>query len=75
MKNTKHLFKYGEKFEIYSVSLDKSKAARSNLKDKLNWKFHVSDLSGWQSKGARLYSVRSIPTNLIIDKDVNTAKI
>ena len=68
-KNTS--FKYGEKFEIYSVSLDKSKKSwqEAIIKDKLSWKFHVSDLGGWQSKGARLYSVRSIPTNLIIDKD------
>ena len=68
-KNTS--FKYGEKFEVYSVSLDKSKKSwqEAILKDKLSWEFHVSDLGGWQSKGARLYSVRSIPTNLIIDKD------
>ena len=68
-KNTS--FKNGEKFEIYSVSLDKSKKSwqEAILKDKLSWEFHVSDLGGWQSKGARLYSVRSIPTNLIIDKD------
>ena len=33
------------------------------------WKYHVSDLKGWQSEGASVYGVRSIPTNFLIDPD------
>ena len=35
--------------------------------DKLFWEYHVSDLKGWQSDGAAIYGVRSIPQTFIID--------
>ena len=64
-------FTYGNGFEIYSVSLDTKQAAwlKAINKDKLFWEYHVSDLGGWNSEGAGIYNIRSIPSNVIIDKD------
>ena len=62
-------FVNGNGFTVYSYSLDndpaKWKAAIE--RDKLIWKYHVCDLKGWSSQGARLYGVSSIPTNYLID--------
>lgn len=62
-------FKEGNGFEIFSVSLDKS--AESWIKainqDELFWKYHVSDLGGWNSEGAKIYNIRSIPSNVLIN--------
>lgn len=62
-------FKNGNGFEIYSVSLDTKKHAwiQAIKKDNLNWKYHVSDLGGWDSEGADTYNIRSIPSNFLID--------
>ena len=64
-------FKDAKGFKIYSVSLDKSKDAwKSAIKqDKLEWEEHVSDLKYWSSEGARIYSVRGIPYNFLLDSD------
>tara|TARA_B100000676_G_C17539948_1_gene561932 strand:+ start:51 stop:578 length:528 start_codon:yes stop_codon:yes gene_type:complete len=66
-KNSK--FKSGEGFEVYSVSLDKKKTKWINAidKDNLSWKYHVSDLNGWNSDGANKYNIQSIPSNLLIN--------
>ena len=64
--------KYHEKgFEIFSVSLDKDKAAWVNAikQDGLVWAYHVSDLLYWQSQAAQIYGVRSIPATFLIGKD------
>ncbi len=64
--------KYHDKgFEIYSVSLDKDKASWENAikTDGLIWPNHVSDLLYWNSEGARIYGVRSIPATVLVDKD------
>jgi peroxiredoxin len=64
--------KYHDKgFEIYSVSLDKDKASWENAikTDGLIWPNHVSDLLYWNSEGARIYGVRSIPSTVLVDKD------
>lgn len=68
-KYNKMKFKNGKGFEIYSVSLDKSKEAwvGAIAKDNLVWKSHVSDLGWWQSAGAAQYAVQSIPANWLID--------
>ncbi|OFX46395.1 MAG: hypothetical protein A2046_13800 [Bacteroidetes bacterium GWA2_30_7] len=63
--------KYHSKgFEIFQVSLDKTKQDWINAiaNDKLNW-IHVSDLQYWNSPAAKLYNVSSIPSNFLIDKD------
>jgi len=63
--------KYKDKgFEIVGVSLDKDKAewTKAIEDDALTWP-QMSDLNFWQSKGARLYSVNSIPHTVLLDKD------
>lgn len=63
--------KYAPKgFEIYAVSLDKTKEAwLKGIKDlKLSW-IHVSSLQFWTSEAADTYGVRSIPSNVLIGPD------
>ena len=68
-KNQK--FENGNGLEVYSVSLDKkfSSWLKAMTDDKLFWEYHVSDLKGWQSDGAAIYGVRSIPQTFIVDGD------
>lgn len=65
MYNTYH----NQGFEIFGVSLDKTKQAwqQAVVQDKLTWT-HVSDLQYWQSAGAKTYKVQSIPQTFLIDK-------
>ena len=64
-------FKNGESFTIFSVSLDMKKpdweAAIEN--DGLIWPHHVSDMKGWRNEASKLYGVRGIPANFLIDGD------
>ena len=63
--------KYRRKgFKIYQVSLDKDKEEWTDAikKDRLTW-YHVSDLKHWKSDAAKLYNVRSIPSNFLIDPE------
>lgn len=64
-----HKFK-AKNFEVLSVSLDQTGKRDAWLKaihdDGLTWQ-HVSDLKYWNNEVARLYSVRSIPQNFLID--------
>ena len=55
-------------FDILGVSLDRNKKSweKAIQDDKLTW-HHVSDLGYWQSVAARLYGIRSIPSNVLID--------
>ena len=64
-------FKNAKGFVIYNVSLDNNADAWKNAieKDGLTWENHVSDLKGWQSEGARIYGVNSIPMNFLIDEN------
>jgi len=61
-------FKDAKGFTVYGVSLDKSKDSwvKAIEADKLTWT-HVSDLKYWSSAGAKLYKVRGIPSNFLID--------
>lgn len=72
--NVVRLYKqYNKKgFEVFGVSLDKSKAAWENAikADKLTWT-HVSDLQLWNNAAAQLYGVSSIPATFLIDADGN----
>ena len=64
--------KYKSKgFEIFQVSLDKSKEAwiKAIKSDGLQKWIHVSDLKYWQSPVVQLYNFVSIPTCFLIDKD------
>lgn len=70
-KYSKAKFKNAKGFEIYSVSLDKSKDkwVAAIAQDKLDWKYHVSDLGGWQSASVGTYGIRSIPYSILIDAE------
>jgi peroxiredoxin len=58
-------------FQIYQVSLDKTKEAWLNgiQEDHLEKWIHVSDVKYWNSVVVPLYSIDSIPCNFLIDKD------
>ncbi len=63
--------KYKSKgFEIFQVSLDKTKAAwvKAIKDDGLTW-IQVSDLKYWDSPIAKVYNVESIPSSFLMDKD------
>ncbi|MGE4587694.1 MAG: TlpA family protein disulfide reductase, partial [Mangrovibacterium sp.] len=64
-------FKNGNGFTVFGVSLDKEKGAweKAIEEDQLVWANHVSDLKGWISPHARVYGIRSIPSNFLIDGD------
>ncbi|MFZ5552607.1 MAG: peroxiredoxin family protein [Bacteroidota bacterium] len=70
-KYKKATFKTAKGFEIYSVSLDtdKDKWKDAIKKDGLKWKYHVSDLKGWNSSAGKLYGINSIPNNFLIGPD------
>jgi peroxiredoxin len=57
-------------FDILGVSLDrdKSKWTTAIRKDHLIW-HHVSDLQYWNNAAAKLYGIRSIPSNLLLDRN------
>lgn len=57
-------------FEILGVSLDAQKAPwlKAISDDQLPW-LHVSDLRGWQNEAARLFKIKAIPDNILIDKE------
>jgi len=58
-------------FQIYQVSLDKTKEAweKGILDDHLDKWIHVSDVKYWNSIVVPLYKVESIPCNFLLDKD------
>tara|TARA_B110000263_G_scaffold191863_1_gene169820 strand:+ start:1859 stop:2371 length:513 start_codon:yes stop_codon:yes gene_type:complete len=68
-KYNKTKFKEGNGFEIYSLSLDKKQESwvKAINQDQLFWKYHVSDLGGWQSEGSQKYNIKSIPSNVLIN--------
>ena len=59
----------GENFEIFSVSLDRDRAAwlQAIEQDNMDW-MHVSDLKFWQSPVVSLYNIKGIPHTLLIDE-------
>lgn len=60
-------------FTILGVSLDRPGKKDAWLKaiedDQLGQWAHVSDLKGWESEVVKLYSIRGIPQNFLLDKD------
>lgn len=63
--------KYKDKnFTVYGVSLDhnKEKWEQAIKDDGLAWT-QVSDLKGWSSEAATIYSIQSIPSNVLIGPD------
>lgn len=57
-------------FEIVGVSLDRDKEAwiKGIANDKITWP-QMSDLKYWDSEGAKLYNIRSIPSTILLDKE------
>jgi peroxiredoxin len=63
--------KYKSKgFEIYGVSLDKTKDAwvEAIKKDGITW-LQVSDLQFWNCVASKAYNVQSIPFTVLVDKE------
>jgi len=58
-------------FQIYQVSLDKTKDAwmKGIKDDQLEKWIHVSDVQYWNSVVVPLYKIESIPTNYLLDKN------
>ncbi len=58
-------------FTIFSVSLDDEtgKWFDAVRADHLDWKTHVSELKGWDSKVCKDYYINQIPTNFLINPD------
>lgn len=65
--------RYGNGFEIFSISLDvnKDKWAKAIKADRMTWEWQGSDLSGWKSPVAQSLGIHQIPSNFLIDKDGN----
>jgi thiol-disulfide isomerase/thioredoxin len=57
-------------FDIYAISLDKSREAWINAieKDNLTWT-HVSELKGWEGAVSQSFGIISIPSNLLLDPE------
>lgn len=59
-------------FDVLGVSLDRPGARDAWLKaiedDQLTWT-QVSDLKGWDCEPAKIYAVRGIPANFLLDRD------
>ncbi len=70
--NVKAMYeKYKSKgFDILGVSLDREETSwkKAIEQDGLIW-HHISDLKGWNSEHAALYSVTSIPQTLLLDRE------
>ena len=57
-------------FDILGVSFDNSrdKWVKAIHDDKLSW-HHISELKGWKNSAASIYSIRLIPSNMLLDKN------
>ena len=62
---------HGRGFQIYQVSLDKTREAwiKGIQDDRLEKWIHVSDLKYWSSSVVPLYNIESIPMNYLLDKE------
>lgn len=60
----------GKGFEILGVSFDTKKEnwTKAIRDDKLIWP-QISDIKGWNNAAGKLYGIRSIPSNVLLDKD------
>lgn len=57
-------------FTVFGVSFDQNKTRwlQAIESDKLEWQ-QVSDLKGWGNAAGKLYGIRSIPSNVLIDQE------
>jgi len=70
LKQTYLKFHY-KGFEIYQVALERNKNDWKNTirEDRLTWRNHVSELNYMDSKVARLYHVKSLPANFLVNPE------
>ncbi|MGC9330376.1 MAG: peroxiredoxin family protein [Bacteroidales bacterium] len=63
-------FILGDGFEVYSIFIDDTKDGWKTSIDEDNapW-IHVSDLKSWHSPYVRLYNIKNMPANYLVDKD------
>jgi len=66
--------KYGKAngFEVFAVSFDTKKKnwKKAIKKDGIgNFKYHASDLKGWDSVYALVYELNALPANVLIDEE------
>ena len=61
---------HGKGLEIVGVSLDNNKNAwlKGLERLKMAWP-QMSDIKGWECEGAALYGIKSIPSNILIDRN------
>lgn len=55
-------------FNVVGISFDKDKKAwqKAVADDKLTW-IQLSDLAGWDNAAGKIYGIRSIPSNVLLD--------
>jgi len=70
--------KYKDKgFAIVSVSLDtdKDKWLKAIEKDGLTWKYHLSDLKGWDSQAGLDYGIDGVPMSFLVNKNAEILEL
>lgn len=57
-------------FKLVSISLDRQRESwlKAIQKDQLQQWTHLSDLKGWQSDAAKMFNVKAIPYNVLVNK-------
>lgn len=57
-------------FDVIGISFDdqKDKWLKAVKDDNLNW-LQLSDLKGWDNAAGKLYGIRSIPQNILLDRE------
>jgi peroxiredoxin len=57
-------------FDIFGVSFDSNRDRwlKAIADDSLTW-HHVSDLKGWENAAGKIYGIRSIPSNVLLDSN------
>lgn len=58
-------------FEIFQIALEYDKENWKNTlkEDKLWWKYQVSELNYMDSKVAKIYKIKKVPSNFLIDRE------
>ncbi len=58
-------------FEILSIGIEKDESRWNSaiIADRLTWDYHTTELNGFESRMAKLYGIRQIPTLLLVGPD------
>ena len=70
-KYSSKIFDKNAKFEIVSIAIEtnSNQWKKAIEKDGLNWKNHFAEMNQFNSKIAKLYGVKEIPTKYLINPD------